>query len=70
MGTRAVREGLLEAYPDAEVSVIIVWISMMESDDAAAVEKIRVEDRDDVPPGAIMLPTLEVLVASLPGRGG
>jgi hypothetical protein len=35
-----VRESVLEAYPDAELAVAIVWINMMESDDAAAVAGI------------------------------
>jgi hypothetical protein len=35
-----VRESVLEAYPDADLAVAIVWINMMESDDSAAVASI------------------------------
>ena len=34
------REGLLDAYPESDIDVIIVWISMMDSDTAAAVQQI------------------------------
>lgn len=34
------RESVLEAYPDADLAVAIVWINMMESDDSAAVASI------------------------------
>lgn len=34
------RESVLQAYPDADIAVAIVWISMMEGDDTAAVRNI------------------------------
>lgn len=34
------RQSVLEAYPDVDVAVAIVWINMMESDDATAVDNI------------------------------
>ena len=31
-GTRAVREAIVKGYPDADISVSIVWINMLPSD--------------------------------------
>lgn len=38
-GARAVRQSVLDAYPDAGIQVSIVWIDMLASDNAAAAKR-------------------------------
>ena len=38
-GAKAIRESVLEAYPDAELSITIVWVDMLSADGEAAVTK-------------------------------
>jgi hypothetical protein len=46
-GARAVLEGILKPFPDADLSVLLVWIAMMRGDNPEAAQKASGKFSDD-----------------------
>jgi hypothetical protein len=45
-GTRAVQKGILKAFPEADIDMLVVWISMMKGDTFDAAQKASGKFRD------------------------